>query len=66
MYTRLLRFAKESRGVFVGSQLVKVFLLKIYKYFFNLAMPMFIMDHGGRTTLVEAFAIVELCDHTLY
>ena len=59
MYTRLARFARESRDVFAESQLVKVFLSKIDKCFFDLALPMIIMEFGGWAILAEAFAIVE-------
>ena len=59
MYTRLVRFARESGGVYAESQLVKVFLSKIDKRLLDLALPRIIMEFGGQTTLTEAFAIVE-------
>jgi hypothetical protein len=62
MYTRLVRFARESGGVFAESQLVKV---KIDKRLLDLALPRIIMEFGGRATLVEAFTMVEQCDHPL-
>ena len=65
MYTRLAKFARESRGVFTESQLVKVFLSKIDKRLLDLALPKIIMKFGGRTTLAEALAIVEQCDRPL-
>lgn len=66
MYIRLVQFARKSGGVFAESKLVKIFLLKIDKQLINLALPRIIMDYDGRTTLIEAFAIVEQCDRTLY
>ena len=63
MYTRLARFARESRGVFAESRLVKMFLWKIDKCLLNLALPRIIMEIGGRAILTEAFAIVERYDH---
>jgi hypothetical protein len=65
MYTRLVRFARESRGVFTENMLVKVFLSKIDKRLLNLALSKIIMEFGGRSTLAEAFAIVEQCDCVL-
>ena len=65
MYMRLTRFARESRDVFAESQLVKVFLLKIDKRLFDLALLKIIMEFGGRTTLAEAFTVVEQCDCAL-
>ena len=65
MYTRLARFARESGGVFVESQLVKVFLSRIGKCLLDLALPRIIMEFGGRTTLTETFAIMEQCDRAL-
>ena len=65
MYTRLVRFSKESRGVFVKNQLVNVFLSKIGKRLLDLALPMIIMEFGGRATLAEAFIIVKQCDCAL-
>ena len=65
MYTRLARFARESEGVFIESQLVKIFLLKINKCLIDLALPRIIIYYGGWTTLAEAFAIVEQCDRAL-
>ena len=65
MYTRLAKFVKESGGVFAESQLAKVFLSKIDKRLFDLALPMIIMEFDGRATLVEAFAVVEQCDRAL-
>lgn len=47
MYTRLARFAKESRGVFAENKLVKVFLSKIDKCQLNLVVPKIIMYYGG-------------------
>ena len=64
MYTRLARFARKSGGVFVESQFVEVFLPKIDKRLLDLTLPKIIMEFGGRTTLAEAFAIVEQCDRT--
>ena len=48
------------------NQLVKVFLSKIDKRLLDLALPMIIMEFGGRATLAEAFAIKEQCDRALY
>ena len=45
---------------------MKVFLSKIDKHLLDLALPKIIMEYGGRTSLTEAFAIVEQCDCTLY
>ena len=65
---RLAKFAKESRGVFAESQLVKVFLSNIDKRLLDLALPRIKMDYGGQITFSEAFAIIEqynraLCEH---
>jgi hypothetical protein len=65
MYTRLATFAREFKGVFAESQLVKLFLSKIGKSLLDLALPNIIMEFGGRTTLAEAFAVVEQCDRAL-
>ena len=65
MYTRLVRFAKKSRGVFAESQLVKVFLSNIDKCLLDLALPMIIMEFGGRAILAEAFVIVKQYDRAL-
>ena len=59
MYTRLARFAREFGGVFGKNQLVKVLLSKIDKRLLDLALPMIIMEFGGRVTLTEPFPIVE-------
>ena len=56
MYTRFARFVRESGGVFAKSPLVKLFLSKIDKRLLELALPMIIIEFGGRTTLAEAFA----------
>ena len=66
MYTRLPRFVRESESVFTESQLVKVFLSKIDKRLFDLALPKIIMDYGGRATLLETFANVEQYNRALY
>ena len=68
MYTRLARFARESKCVFVKSQMVKVFWSKMEKCFLDLALSRFIVEFGGRVTLAEAFAVVKqynraLCQH---
>ena len=55
----------EFGGVFAEGQLVKVILSKIDKRLLDLTLPRIIMEFGGRTTLAEAFAIVEHCDRTL-
>jgi hypothetical protein len=65
MYTRLARFARESRGVFAENQLVKVFLSKIDKRLLDLVLPKIVMEFDGRATLAEAFAVVEQCDCAL-
>ena len=65
MYTRLVRFARESGGVFAKSQLAEVFLSKIDKRLIDLALPRIIMDYGGKATFAKAFAIVEQCDRAL-
>ena len=44
---------------------MKFFLSNIEKRLIDLAHPKIIIEYGGRTTLAEAFAIVEQCDHTL-
>ena len=56
MYTKLARFARESRGIFAESH---VFLSKIHKRLIDLALPMIIMDFGGHAILANAFVIVE-------
>ena len=68
MYTRLVRFSRESGGVFAKNQLVKVFLSKIDKHLLDLALPRIIMEFDGQVALAEAFAIVKqyeraLCPH---
>ena len=65
MYIRLARFSKESRGVFVKSQLVKVLLSKIDKHLIVLTLPKIIVNYGGRATFAEDFSIVEQCDRAL-
>jgi hypothetical protein len=65
MYTRLARFAVESRGVFAESQLVKILLSKIDKRLLGLASPRIILDYEGRATLAQVFAVVERCDRVL-
>ena len=65
MYMRLARLAEESGGVFVEGQLVKVFLSKIDKRLFYLALPRITMEFGGRTTLTKALSIVEQCRRAL-
>ena len=65
MYTRLAKFAREWGGVFPESQLIKVFWSKIDKRLIDLVLPMIIMEFGGRATLAEAFAVVDLCDRAL-
>ena len=57
MYMRLARLAKEFAGVFTENELMKVFLSKIDKRLFDLALPKIIMEFGGLATLIEAFAI---------
>lgn len=52
---RLVRFAREFGGVFMESQLVKVFSSKIDKRILNLVLPLIVMDHSGRVILTEAF-----------
>ena len=65
MYTRLARFAVESRGVFAESQLVKIFLSKIDKRLLDLATPRIIINCKGRARVAQAFAKVERCDRAL-
>ena len=65
MYTRLVRFAVESGGVFAESHLVKIFLSKIEKRLLELALPRIILDYEGRATLAQVFAVVERCDRAL-
>ena len=45
---------------------MKVFLSKIDKLHFDLALSRIIMEFGGRMTLAKAFAIVEQCNRALY
>ena len=65
MYTRMAKFERESRGIFVENQLVKVFLSKIDKHLIDLALSKIIMNYGGRAILANASAVVEQCDRGL-
>ena len=48
-----------------GKSIGEGILSKIDKRLLNMALHMIIMEFGGRTTLVEAFAVVEQCDRAL-
>ena len=61
MYPRLVRFSRQSKGVFTESQLVKMFLSKIIKFFINLAMPMIIMHDDKQMRYSNTIAVVEQC-----
>lgn len=65
IYTILVRFLRELRGVFPKSQLVNVFLLKIDKRLLDLVLSKIIMDYGNRTIFAEAFAVIKQCDRAL-
>lgn len=56
----------ELGGVFVETQLVKMFLSKIKKRLLDLAMPRIILNYDGKATLAQAFAMVEKCDRALW
>lgn len=62
MYSWLAHFALESEGVFVESQLIKIFFSKIDKWLLHLASLRIIVDYDGRATLVQLFSIVEKCN----
>nr|PNR34065.1 hypothetical protein PHYPA_023881 [Physcomitrium patens] len=59
MYIHLALLVVESRGVFVESQLVKIFLSKIDKRLLDLAIPRITFNYGSKAILAQTFVEVE-------
>jgi len=65
IYTKLAWFVVESGGVFVESQLVKIFLSKIDKRLLNFVTPKIIINYKDLATLAQVLVEVERCDKAL-
>jgi len=65
MCTRLVQSAIVSKGIFVESKLVKIFLSKIYKRLLDLTTLRIIINYKGQETLAQAFTKVQRCDRAL-
>ena len=65
MSTRFARFVVECGGVFIKSELVKIFLSKIDKRLPDFATPRIIINYEGRARLAQAYAKVQRCNKAL-
>lgn len=68
MYTHLAQFIIKLRGIFVESQLVKIFLFNIDKKFLDFVTSRIILNYNSKAILAQAFVEVEnqnkvLCQH---
>lgn len=59
MYTYLVQFIVESRGVSVESQLIKIFLSKINKRLLDLATLRIIFNYNGKAILTQIFVEIK-------
>lgn len=62
MYTCLVWFIEELRGIFTKSQLNEIFLSKIDKKFLNLSILRIIFNYDSKATLTYVFAEVKKHD----